>query len=80
MEMQQKLVKQGFLGVCFAVLLPSPQDQQMHREELKNRVQLSTNVGGVVDPEDALIPDAKLMAGEVVSRLMKFGEAFRWRV
>jgi hypothetical protein len=41
-------------------------------------VQVSSTAGGVLEPENALIPDGKLMAGEITSRLMKFGTAFRW--
>eukprot|EP00929_Paragymnodinium_shiwhaense_P112708 TRINITY_DN80975_c0_g1_i1.p1 TRINITY_DN80975_c0_g1~~TRINITY_DN80975_c0_g1_i1.p1 ORF type:complete len:3310 (+),score=790.33 TRINITY_DN80975_c0_g1_i1:1463-9931(+) len=75
-DLLKKMVVQGMVGVCCAVLLPTPVVQKEHREDFRNPKEDSQE--GVVDPEDALLPEAKMFAGSICARLMRLSATFEW--
>lgn len=76
-DMKLKLIMQGMLGVTCVVLLPTPSEQLEYCQELKDRPPVPPDLD-VMDPPEALVPDAKLMAGELTARLMSVKEAYQW--
>eukprot|EP00927_Polykrikos_kofoidii_P072534 TRINITY_DN68639_c0_g1_i1.p1 TRINITY_DN68639_c0_g1~~TRINITY_DN68639_c0_g1_i1.p1 ORF type:complete len:1218 (-),score=141.06 TRINITY_DN68639_c0_g1_i1:58-3609(-) len=74
-DQRKKLIQQGMIALACVVLLPEPQVQKEHRVELQNPPRES---GAVSEPEDALMPDAKVMAGAIMARLMTLKDAFTW--
>lgn len=76
-DQKLKLILQGMLNITFAVLLPNPQDRKEQRKEMQERPP-AAGEAEAREPEAVLVPEAKLMAGNVTARLMAVGEAFRW--
>eukprot|EP00928_Gymnodinium_smaydae_P099166 TRINITY_DN9391_c0_g1_i2.p1 TRINITY_DN9391_c0_g1~~TRINITY_DN9391_c0_g1_i2.p1 ORF type:complete len:2727 (-),score=688.67 TRINITY_DN9391_c0_g1_i2:97-8277(-) len=74
----RKLVQQGMLGVTFAVLLANPQDQEKYLKDLNERKAPSEEQADVMDPEDALLPEAKMMAGAITARLLTVPDGYNW--
>eukprot|EP00437_Effrenium_voratum_P024126 CAMPEP_0181406206 /NCGR_PEP_ID=MMETSP1110-20121109/5153_1 /TAXON_ID=174948 /ORGANISM="Symbiodinium sp., Strain CCMP421" /LENGTH=1066 /DNA_ID=CAMNT_0023528613 /DNA_START=57 /DNA_END=3258 /DNA_ORIENTATION=+ len=71
-DMQRLLVQQGMIGVCSTVLLPTPAQQAAMRAAI-GQSERSEDTS-----ETLFLPEAKILAGAAIARLLCLPDAYRY--